>query len=280
MLNIRRRIAETLGMKASTATAMPDGPVSDDWFGQNICRNCGAARATPFCGQCGQKAAHRFVWRDIRDESWDRIRLFEIQSVRTLGRLFLSPGTVAREYVLGRRAAHMHPLKLLLALVAILVLLLAANQYFAHYSYAGRDAIVDRMAQRVMAFANWSFSLGIIAIFAGGWIVLGRRLGYNAIEQAILAIYCQSIILALIIINLLPTLIWRDPEFILWHKTASQYYVPMFKLLIVAVAYRQFFLIELKSDWLKLLSACVIYATINWLLLRIYALGIFWLVSR
>jgi hypothetical protein len=166
------------------------------------------------------------------------------------------------------------------ALVAILVLLLAANQYFGHYAHASRDVVVDRMAQRVMAYANWSFSLGIVAIFAGGWIALGRRLGYNAIEQAILAIYCQSIILALIIINLLPTLIWRSPEFILWHKTASQYYVPTFKLLIVAVAYRQFFLLEIKSDWLKLLSACLIYATINWVLLRIYAFGIFWLVSR
>jgi hypothetical protein len=280
MLSIRRRIAETLGLEASTGAAVPDGPISDDWFGQDLCRNCGAATTTPYCGQCGQKAAHRFVWRDIRNESWDRIRLFEIQSVRTLGRLLFSPGTVAREYVLGRRAAHMHPLKLLVALVAILVLLLAANQYFGHYAHAGRDVVVDRMAQRVMAYANWSFSLGIVAIFAGGWIVLGRRLGYNAIEQAILAIYCQSIILALIIINLLPTLIWRSPEFILWHKTASQYYVPTFKLLIVAVAYRQFFLLQIKSDWLKLLSACLIYATINWVLLRIYAFGIFWLVSR
>jgi hypothetical protein len=280
MLSIRRRIAETLGLEASTGAAVPDGPISDDWFGQDLCRNCGAATTTPYCGQCGQKAAHRFVWRDIRNESWDRIRLFEIQSVRTLGRLLFSPGTVAREYVLGRRAAHMHPLKLLVALVAILVLLLAANQYFGHYAHAGRDVVVDRMAQRVMAYANWSFSLGIVAIFAGGWIVLGRRLGYNAIEQAILAIYCQSIILALIIINLLPTLIWRSPEFILWHKTASQYYVPTFKLLIVAVAYRQFFLLQIKSDWLKLLSACLINATINWVLLRIYAFGIFWLVSR
>jgi hypothetical protein len=280
MLSIRRRIAETLGLEASTGAAVPNGPISDDWFGQDLCRNCGAATTTPYCGQCGQKAAHRFVWRDIRNESWDRIRLFEIQSVRTLGRLLFSPGTVAREYVLGRRAAHMHPLKLLVALVAILVLLLAANQYFGHYAHAGRDVVVDRMAQRVMAYANWSFSLGIVAIFAGGWIVLGRRLGYNAIEQAILAIYCQSIILALIIINLLPTLIWRSPEFILWHKTASQYYVPTFKLLIVAVAYRQFFLLQIKSDWLKLLSACLIYATINWVLLRIYAFGIFWLVSR
>jgi hypothetical protein len=90
----------------------------------------------------------------------------------------------------------------------------------------------------------------------------------------------QSIILTLIMINLLPTLIWRSPDFILWHKSASQYYIPVIKLMIVAVAYRQFFLLDLKSDWPKLLSACLIYAAINWALLRFYALMIFWLVSR
>jgi hypothetical protein len=280
MLNIRRKMADALGIDAETSTPMPDGPVTDDWFAQNLCRNCSTEMTTPYCGQCGQKAAHRFVWRDIRNESWDRLRLFEIQFVRTLRHLLLSPGTVAREYVLGRRAAHMHPLKLLVALVTILVLLLAANQYFGYYAYAGRDAVVDRMAQQVMAYANWSFSLGIFAIFAGAWFVLRRRLGYNMVELAILATYVQSIILALIMINLLPTLIWRSPEFILWHKSTSQYYVPAIKLLIVAVAYRQFFLLDIKSDWPKLLSACLIYAAINWALLRLYALMIFWLVSR
>ncbi|MEC3948880.1 DUF3667 domain-containing protein [Sphingobium sp. HWE2-09] len=280
MLTIRLRIADALGRNAGIATPIPDGPVTDDWFAQGLCRNCSAQMTTPYCGQCGQKAAQRFVWRDIRNESWDRLRLFEIQSVRTLRHLLLSPGKVAREYVMGRRAAHMHPLKLLVALVAILVLLLAANQYFGHYAYVGRDAVVDRMAQQVMAYANWSFSLGIFAIFAGAWIILRRRLGYNMVELAILAIYVQSIILTLIMINLLPTLIWRSPDFILWHKSASQYYIPVIKLMIVAVAYRQFFLLDLKSDWPKLLSACLIYAAINWALLRLYALMIFWLVSR
>lgn len=279
MLDIRGRISKALNLDTTAATSIQDVPVTTAWFEQELCRNCGATITTPYCAQCGQKAAKRFVCRDIWNEGWDRVRLFEIQFVRTLRYLILSPGTVAREYVLGRRAAYMHPIKLLVALVASLVLLLAANQYFGHFAYAGRDAVIDRMAQRVMAYANWSFSLGIFAIFMGGWIVLRRRLCYNAVEVAILSIYCQSIILALIIINLLPTLIWRNPDFIVWHKIVSQYYVPLIKLVVVAVAYRQFFCLNLKSDWLKLISACLIYVATSWVLLRIYALMIFWLVS-
>lgn len=194
--------------------------------------------------------------------------------------MLLSPGTVAREYVMGRRSAHMHPLTLLIALVAVLVLVLAASRYFELYSFAGRNSDVDRMAQRVMAYANWSFSLGILAIFFGSLIVFRQRLGYNLIEHAVLAVYSQNIILAVIIINLLPTLIWRDPGFILWHKAASQYYIYALKLLIVAGAYKQFFLLKMRSDWLRLLSACLIYAGLSWVLLRVYAMAILWLVSR
>lgn len=252
--------------------------VTKDWFEASICRNCGAARTAEHCSACGQKAAHRLALGDISKETWDRLRLFELKSVRTLAKLLTRPGTVSREYVLGRRTAYMNPLSLLVALVAVLVLVLAANRYFQHFAF-GKNDDVNRMAERVMAYANWSFSLGIFAIFLGSWTVFRRRLNYNAIEHAVLSIYCQVLILALIVLNLLPTLIWRDPQYVLWHKAASQYYVPMIKLLIVVAAYRQFFLLELRTEWPRLLAACLVFLGVNWVLLRLYALAILWLVT-
>ncbi|SDC88513.1 Protein of unknown function [Sphingomonas sp. YR710] len=278
MLIFRRAVDVAFGARAGPV--IPDGAVDERWFASQVCRNCGDSLTTPYCGACGQKAAKRLAWRDIGRESWDRLRLFEFRSVGTLARLIVSPGRIAREYVLGRRRSHMHPLKLLVALVAVLVLMLAANRYFIQYGFSGRNGDVDRMAERVIAYANWSFSLGIFSIFLGSWIIFRQRLGYNFIEHIVLALYCQNIILGLIIINLLPTLIWNDPEFIGWHKMASQYYVPAIKILIVGIAYKQFFLLALKSDWPRLASACLIYAGSAWILLRIYASAILWLVSR
>ena len=107
-----------------------------------------------------------------------------------------------------------------------------------------------------------------------------KRLGYNAVEHAVLSVFCQNLILAAIIVNLLPTLIWRDAGFVLWHKAASQYYIYAIKLLIVASAYTQFFRLNLRTDWPRLLLACGIYVAISWALLRVYALGILWLVVR
>jgi hypothetical protein len=265
------------GQASDLAPQLPVMPVDAAWFEAPVCRNCGSSLDTPFCACCGQKAARRFVWRDLAREGWDRLRYFELKSLRTLARLVTGPGTVARNYVLGRRTTYMHPLTLLVALVAVLVLILAANRYFDLSRFADRD--LNRMAERVMAYANWSFSLGIVAIFLGSWSVFRHRLGYNAVEHAILAVYVQAIILAAIIVNMVPTLVWGDPDFVAAHRAASQYYLYAIKLAIVAVAYRQFFVLDLRSDWPRLLLACLLYAGVSWLLLRAYAAAVLWLVT-
>ena len=175
--------------------------VEDAYFDVEVCRNCAAPLLTPFCGACGQKKARRLSWRDLRRETWEHWRLFEISSVQTLRRLITQPGYVAREYVMGMRKKHMHPLKLLAFLVVILILVLARNSFFEYFHYSTRaDAEVDRMAKLVQAYANWSFTTGIGAIFIASWSVYRRRLGYNSIEHLVLAVYCQILILAAIIL--------------------------------------------------------------------------------
>ncbi len=254
-------------------------PQADAWSDPSTCGNCRAPLATPFCGQCGQKAARRLIGRDIVRETWERWRLVEFVFARTLWNLVTAPGRVAREYVFGRRKDHAHPLTLLIAVVAILVLMLAANRYFQHFDFAGESRDVDRMAQQVMALSTWSFSLGIFAILGGSWIMFHRR-AFNFTEHAVLAIYCQTLILAIIILNMLPTLVWRSPDFILWHKAASQYYLYAIKLLIVVIAYKQFFALDFRRDWLKLVTACLIYLALSWALVRLYATAILFLVTR
>jgi hypothetical protein len=95
----------------------------------------------------------------------------------------------------------------------------------------------------------------------------------------VLAVYVQCIILAAIIVNMVPTLIWRDPAFVAGHRAASQYYLYAIKLVIVALAYRQFFLLDLRADWHRLALACVVYVVSSWLLLRALRRRILWLVT-
>jgi hypothetical protein len=124
----------------------------------------------------------------------------------------------------------------------------------------------------VQGYANWSFSLGILAILAGSWLVYRRRLNYNFIEHAVLAVYCQILVIAAVLINLLPTLIWDSPQFVRDYKAVSGGYLYAFKVVIVALAYRQFFLIELRREWPRLIAATLTYMATSWVLLRLYAL--------
>ncbi len=258
----------------------------DPWFDAPLCRNCGAALslltdAQPHCPQCGQKRAVRFTVRDLRQETWERWRLFEFATLNTLRRLATGPGTVAREYVLGRRKDHAHPLKLLLVLVALMVLMIATNGFFDTHAYSSRqDPALARMAELVQAYANWSFSLSILAIFGASYLVFHGRLGSNAIEHAVLAVYCQCTIMAALLLGLLPTLVWDAPQFIGQYKVVFGNVMYAVKLLLVGLAFHQFFRLNLRRDWWRLLLALLAYAGASWLLLRGFARVVLWLVQR
>lgn len=255
-------------------TAEPRQPVliEDAYFQAPVCRNCAALLHAAYCSICGQKKARRFAWRDLHQETWQRWRLFELSTASTLWRLVSSPGSVARDYVMGMRKRHMHPLKLLLVMVALLVLALNRNRFFAYFSHSDRaDAQVNQMAALVQSYANWSFTLGILAIWAGSFLVYRRSLGYNAIEHAVLAVYCQILIIAVILINLLPTLVWNSPDFIRDYKAASATYLYAIKVAIVGIAYKQFLLVDVRRGWLRLVAAVLAYMIISWGLLRVFA---------
>lgn len=255
--------------------------VEDAWFDAPVCRDCGAPMHGAYCARCGQKRTARLAWGDLRREGWERWRLFEFASARTLLQLAVRPGAVARDYVLGRRKRHAHPLKLLLVLVALMVLMIATNGFFDHHAFSRRqDPAMARMAELVQAWANWSFSLGILAVFAASYTVFHRRLGYNAIEHAVLAVYCQCAVMAALLLGLLPTLAWDSPDAIVRYKQVFGGAMTVVKLAIVGVALHQFFLLDLRRQWWRLLLALAVYGAASWLLLRAYAYLVLQFVLR
>jgi hypothetical protein len=251
-------------------------PVSLDAirFDGPCCRNCGAVLVQAYCGRCGQKQAIRLGVRDLGRETWERWRLFEFDSLRTAARLLYAPGRIAREYVLGMRKRNFHPLKLLLVAVALLALALAR----ANYLQSHRFGEVNQAMALVANYANWSFSLGILAILIASLLVFPRRLGYRPVEHLVLAAYCQALILLLILLNLLPTLFGASAEFVQAHKSASSHYLFAVKAIVVAVAFKQFHVVDLRRHWWQWLAAIAVYLAANWALSRLYARLVLWYV--
>jgi len=250
-----------------TQTSTELAPLDEAHFAAPLCRNCGQALLSAFCPVCGQKKAERFKLTTIASEAWDKVRVFEFSTLQAIWRTLVGPGRVAREFVMGARKKHVHPLKLLLIAIGVLLLVLAQSRYLD-----SANAELSRAMQLIQSYGQWSFSIALIAILAASNLMFWRRLGYNFTEHLVLAIYAHFLIILASIGTLLPTLVWREPAFLAAHKAYSYWHVDPVEMLIVGIAFQQFFLLDLKRQWWRLLLALLLFAGIKWLLLQGFAL--------
>lgn len=251
----------------TTDLAAPLPPPDAAHFAAARCHNCGSALTTAYCGGCGQARARRFGLRAVGGEAWQSWRLFEWDVLRSAWRLATQPGVVARDYVLGARKRHVHPLKLLLFAIGLLLVVLARSNYLE-----ASNGRANAVMELVRSWSNWSFSLGILAILASSWIVFRRRGGYNLAEHLVLAVYCHFLVICVSVLNKLPTLLWPSPEFLAMHKAATVWFMDGAGMLILALAFSQFFGLAWRRDALRLLTALFVFVGLKWLLLRLYAL--------
>lgn len=104
---------------ASDPTALPIA--SEGHRHRFTCLNCGRENDGDFCGQCGQKNLHagdlslRHVWHDIVHE----LVHVDGKILGTLGLLLKKPGQLTLDFLEGRRARHIHPLRLFLVIGAV-----------------------------------------------------------------------------------------------------------------------------------------------------------------
>jgi hypothetical protein len=243
--------------------------LANDWFAAPQCRNCNAALATPFCGTCGQKRATRLGRRAIGSEAWSNFRVFELTTVKAVARVLREPGTVAREYVLGRRTALVHPLKLLAIAIGLLLVVLSRSAYLD-----SANTHVSQAMELVRAWSNWSFSLGIAAIFIASFGLFRRRLGYNATEHLVLAAYAQTLVIFASVAMKLPTLVFPEPAFVAAHKSASVILMDVVGAAVVVVSFRQFFLLDARRDAWRLVAAALAYLVVKAALVRFYAIAL------
>jgi hypothetical protein len=78
------------------------------------CQNCGAKLSGEFCQDCGQHGhVHRSVLHVI-EEVFHGITHFDSRTWRSLPMLAFRPGTLTREYVMGKRARYVPPFAMFL----------------------------------------------------------------------------------------------------------------------------------------------------------------------
>ncbi|MGB5622417.1 MAG: DUF4286 family protein [Gammaproteobacteria bacterium] len=90
------------------------------------CSNCETLLIGQYCAECGQRTGTRMIslWELIREAS-EFLTTFDSRLWRTLGLLMFRPGWLTRDYLLGRRARYIPPLRLFIAFSLMFFFLLA-----------------------------------------------------------------------------------------------------------------------------------------------------------
>lgn len=108
------------------------------------CPNCGAADAATFCPQCGQSArGYLRPTRELADEFVSEQLALDSRLWRTLRALFLSPGLLTQEFVRGKRASYVSPVRLylLVSVAFFTVLSLVSHGQFIQIDGPGNAAV-------------------------------------------------------------------------------------------------------------------------------------------
>ena len=114
---------EALGglVTAGIAANVLDGPNGSSALASHgACANCGAPLAGNFCAACGQKAHLHRSLADVGHEFVHGITHFDGKAWKTLPMLVFRPGTLTRDYIMGKRAKYVAPVPLFLLVVFLM----------------------------------------------------------------------------------------------------------------------------------------------------------------
>ncbi|MFN7169099.1 MAG: DUF3667 domain-containing protein [Pannonibacter sp.] len=261
-----------------TAVRTPESPRSPlfpkakftlvDHFDAPVCRNCSAGLTGPHCSACGQKRVRRLGLPDVSSLAWDNLRWFEGDLVRAAVRVSLMPGRVAREYVAGARKKNIHPFKIFITGVALLLLTISQTNYLST-----NNSTMSKALELVQSYSKWSFSLGIPAILIATMLSFWRA-GFNSVEHLVLATYTHFAIILLSALSLTPLLIWSGPEMVKAHRALVSPWMTWIEAAVVAVAAIQFFGVQRLRDYWQPFVTAGLFIVAKKALVYLYALAV------
>lgn len=179
------------------------------------CLNCGSALelSQHFCPQCGQKAdTHRISLGHIWHDLIHAVTHADKSIFSLVWQLLLRPGTVAREYVEGKRMKYFNPFTFLILVVGIASIILISSGFT---NFSGNSRVPPNP---VSGFFNKHINLIIflnvpfLALFG---TLFFRKGGKNFAENLVLAAYAsgeRSVFFSLVIAPL-------------WMLLHTQYYL-------------------------------------------------------
>ncbi len=224
------------------------------------CFNCGAALQGAWCHDCGQlgedyhRAAHHLVWELLEGLFHADGRLWH-----TLPRLLFRPAALTRDYLAGKRASQVPPLRVFFIVLLLLFLIGEAVSGINHVQFVhinGTDAshvndikislykpwdnaltqwtrthVSGALAhpdQFVTAMASWAHDFAFLALPAYAFILAGIfifRRGFVLFDHLIFSMHSLSFLgLLIIVIMLITVAVGTTPALLLALAPLHQFF--------------------------------------------------------
>ncbi len=114
---------------------------------ENDCLNCGTILEGKFCHSCGQENLHiKESFGHMMNHAISDYFHFDHQFFHTLKPLLFKPGTLTNEYLAGRRAQYLHPVKMyiFISVVYFLLLFQSGQEKVTPEKVTGKPAHIER----------------------------------------------------------------------------------------------------------------------------------------
>jgi hypothetical protein len=115
------------------------------------CANCGAALTGRFCAACGQsvEASLRPVW-ELIEQALESLVHFDARGPRSLLLLLFRPGELTRQYIAGKRASFVQPVRFYILISLVFFLAIWATntaivQFVGFRTASGHEGVAFRL---------------------------------------------------------------------------------------------------------------------------------------
>lgn len=248
---------------------------------EHICKNCGHSFIGNHCNHCGQKLAHRLDSKHIAHELVHVFTHTDKGIFSFIPMILLRPGTLALEYVEGRRKRYFNMFQYLILVVGIITFIMSKTNYMENVMETmNTDAVkasarVAAVQAKVSGAVNQYFNLvlfGLIPVFSFFCWLFFKKKGYNYAENFVLqaAIQAQTTTIS---IFLLPISLLLGKQL--------QGIMMVFSLLILivchTVANRQFFKVSTVQAFFK---GLLVYTCTSLVQVMVVAIAVFILATN
>ena len=180
-----------------------------------VCLNCDAALAGEYCSRCGQQAVpERESVRDLLAQDVAELLAWDSRLALTLRRLLFDPAGLVRDWLAGRRATYVRPIRLYLAISALFLLVFGFLHPYRDPAYFELaigalerrfGAVADERALFVERFIAWYNTIVpfvvALTIPATALVlrVLWRRVPLHDHLVLVIYVYCFWLIVGLLL---------------------------------------------------------------------------------